>query len=106
MADGVHAKLILLEHGVLIREYLMEKEIMTIGRISSCEIRLAYPPISRTHARIERLDSDHYRLRDLNSKNGTLVNSTRVQEHRLRHGDRILLGKYTVIFWCPRESKP
>ena len=52
---------------------------------------------SREHCLIEHLD-DRYRLRDLNSVNGTYVNDVRVRETFLRHGDRILIGTMHIEF--------
>lgn len=52
---------------------------------------------SREHCLIEHLEN-RYRLRDLNSANGTYVNHVRVRETFLRHGDRILIGTMHMEF--------
>ena len=69
-----------------------------IGRDPSCDIVLQSRSVSSRHAVIE-FGPDGPILRDLNSKNGTLVNETRVQNATipLVHGDviRVGYGAYT-----------
>src|SRR5207248_11236455 len=53
---------------------------------------------------------DGYFLQDLGSTHGTFVNETRVEQHALRHGDKISLGKDRIdlhyIFGEVKPSKP
>ncbi len=71
----------------------IDKDTVTMGRASDCEIVLAERQISRYHARLEA-DDEGYLLRDLGSKNGTFVNGERVrgQPYRLRDGDEVSLA--------------
>ncbi len=71
----------------------LEKEQMTLGRASDCDVVFLERQISRYHARVER-DEEGYFLRDLGSKNGTLVNDepVRGQPYHLRDGDEIKLA--------------
>ncbi|MBF0189801.1 MAG: FHA domain-containing protein [Magnetococcales bacterium] len=106
MSTDGYPRIVLLENGVLVRDYHLDKEIVTIGRASVNDISLHYIPVSRTHAQILRVAEDRYLLKDLGSKNGTLVNGARIREHGLKHGDRIGLGKYTLVFWYAQEPQP
>ncbi|MBF0126058.1 MAG: FHA domain-containing protein, partial [Magnetococcales bacterium] len=80
---------------VLVKEFILDKEIITIGRGWGNDLRLPYHSLSRIHAQVVRIHGEKYLLRDLASKNGTVINGSSVQERRLKQGDRIVLGKYT-----------
>lgn len=71
----------------------LDRERVTIGRAPDCDIVILDRQVSRYHVRIER-DEEGYLLRDLGSKNGTLVNDepVRGQPYRLRDGDEIVLA--------------
>jgi len=73
--------------------WLLDRDRTTIGRAPDCEIVILERQVSRYHVRIER-DSEGYLLRDLGSKNGTIVNGepVRGQPYRLRDGDEIVLA--------------
>jgi hypothetical protein len=65
---------------------------LRIGRGIDCDLRLDHPSVSRGHAEIQG-DGDRWRLRDLDSKNGTFVDGARIgsvglgQDSWLRFGD-------------------
>jgi hypothetical protein len=77
---------------VVLGEYLL-----TVGRLPECTITLGDPNVSRRHAEI-RPSGAGYRLIDLGSTNGTLVNGQRVHEHQLRDGDVITFGATSITF--------
>jgi hypothetical protein len=77
---------------VVLGEYLL-----TVGRLPECTITLADPNVSRRHAEI-RPSGAGYRLIDLGSTNGTLVNGRRVHEHQLVDGDTITFGATAITF--------
>lgn len=77
---------------VVLGEYLL-----SIGRLPECTITLGDPNVSRRHAEIRPAGSG-YRLIDLGSTNGTLVNGQRVQEHQLADGDVIRFGATEITF--------
>jgi hypothetical protein len=72
-------------------------EPATIGRLPECEITLSDPQASRQHAVI-RPDERGYRLVDLDSMNGVLVNGARVREHLLVAGDVITIGATSIRY--------
>lgn len=98
MDAPAHARIALLEHGTQINDFYMTKEVLTIGRGRENDVRLSYPAISRFHAQIVLVKPGQYLIRDLTSRNGTLVNSERILEQKLKNGDRIQLGRFTLIF--------
>jgi ABC-type multidrug transport system ATPase subunit len=74
-----------------------EKNELMIGRDPSNDVILDYPVISRYHAQIERI-GQRYRVKDLNSSNGTFVNNDRISEEVwLQDGDSIRVGPYRFV---------
>ena len=72
---------------------------ISLGRSSAAE--LSFPDdggLSRQHLAIER-DGDGWALRDLGSKNGTMLNGAKVSERTtLKPGDRIAAGHLILIY--------
>ncbi len=60
-----------------------------LGRGEECHIQILDKGISKQHAQIQLLD-DKLFIKDLRSTNGVFVNGVRVQQSRLRVGDKIL----------------
>jgi pSer/pThr/pTyr-binding forkhead associated (FHA) protein len=79
------------EGGARIPHQLAE-ELITVGRGPDNTLRLDDPSVSGRHAQLQRV-GDIYRLKDLDSTNGTLVNGQKINETALRFGDRIALEK-------------
>ena len=81
------------------RVVALEGERITLGRSTTSE--LCYPDdngLSRQHLAIER-DGDGWALRDLASKNGTILNGTRVTGRMpLKSGDRIMAGHLILVY--------
>jgi diguanylate cyclase (GGDEF)-like protein len=76
---------------------IVDKSI-TLGRDPKIELPLQDDGISRRHCRVS-LEGDRFRLEDLNSTNGTLINGKRVVESQLLEaGDNIYLGACVVKF--------
>ncbi len=69
---------------------LTEDEI-SIGREPSNHLCLADMSVSRRHCLLKRAD-EQYKIIDLGSFNGTLINGVAVKEHLLNHGDQIAVG--------------
>ncbi len=69
----------------------------TIGRLSSNDVPVPDPSLSRHHAEITARDG-HFFLSDLGATNGTFVNGKRVAETELKDGDKIGAGEVIFIF--------
>ena len=82
------------------REYPIEQGEITIGRKADNMILLDNPTISSHHCRILR-NGDSCVLQDLDSTNGTRVNSRDVKESALHHKDLIQLGSIEFLFDAP-----
>jgi transcriptional regulator with GAF, ATPase, and Fis domain len=75
----------------------------TIGRDASNGIAVSDPSVSRRHFAVILQDGS-YQLRDLGSRNGTLVNGGVVHEHSLKHGDEICAGDTSFLFLTEEED--
>lgn len=71
-----------------------EQRIM-IGRSEDSELRLKSEFVSRHHALIVCADDGLY-IEDLNSFNGTLVNSEKISRRKLQLDDTIMIGKFEI----------
>jgi hypothetical protein len=79
------------------RRVQLGQETAVIGRMPDCAVSLSDPQVSRHHAEV-RPDHGGYRIVDLGSMNGTLVNGTRISEHPLQDGDEIVVGATSVRY--------
>lgn len=80
------------------RALTLDATVTRIGRHPDSEIALDDITVSRRHAEIERTPMG-YVVRDAGSLNGTYVNSHRVDEASLIHGDEVQVGKFRLIFF-------
>lgn len=77
--------------------FRLDDDRMTIGRRPDAEVFLDDVTVSRDHALIvQRADGFH--LDDLGSLNGTYVNRSRIESHKLEDGDELQIGKYKLTF--------
>ena len=85
------------------REFPIEQGEITIGRKADNMILLDHPTISSHHCRILR-NGDSCVLQDLDSTNGTRVNSRDIKEAALHHKDLIQLGSIEFLFDAPEMA--
>jgi FHA domain-containing protein len=78
------------------RRLPLERDRLSIGRLSYNDIVLAYAQISRQHAELRRI-AGRWWIADLHSTNGLLLDSRRIKEHALQSGDSIMLAPGITI---------
>lgn len=91
------AKLILSMDGAVLKEYILNKERMTIGRKAHNDVVIDNLAVSGEHAAIVTILNDSF-LEDLDSTNGVMVNGTQVKKHFLQNNDVIEIGKYKMKY--------
>jgi len=79
------------------RSETVEHDVIKIGSLSSCHLRLEGSGVSRIHAVIEVASPTEMTIIDLGSDNGTFVNGERVNKSPLKLGDRIGIGSVTLV---------
>jgi len=85
--------------------YPLEKHRLLVGRTADCDIALDVDsPASRHHAEFYPADGK-WRIRDLGSMNGTLLNDARIDDVVLAPGDEVAIGDSVFVFE-PDGEKP
>jgi hypothetical protein len=86
--------------------YPLMGAITVLGRDDTSDVILDDPGISRRHSEIRvTTDGPHFvaTIRDLNSTNGTFVNSERINSQHLDDGDRITVGRTSMTYRAARR---
>ncbi|MDP6958379.1 MAG: FHA domain-containing protein, partial [Planctomycetota bacterium] len=79
------------------QEYELKGDISTFGRSADNSCLLRDRELSRQHFQIERTEHG-FKVVDRESRNGTRVNDNFVNQHILRPGDQIQIGKLVLTF--------
>lgn len=81
------------------RRIMLADDHITLGRSPDATIMLQDTHVSRLHLTIQyHAASGGYRIQDLGSSNGTLLNETPITEAVLRDGDKIIIGRTMLRF--------
>ncbi len=97
--------LIMVGHGKPAVYRLKQGKRLRLGRDKANDIVLADVAASRLHAEVFH-GSDGYYIRDMQSINGVVVNSAKIDNpYRLAHGDRVSIGSIALYF-ISVESEP
>ena len=84
-------------------KFVLEGDVVHAGRHPDSEIFLDDVTVSRRHAEFFRVDGA-FRVRDMDSLNGTYVNRNRIDEAGLRNGDEVQIGKFKLVFLAAAEG--
>ena len=84
-------RLVLLSEGYTGRSYELKAETTTVGRVSDNAFEIPEASVSSHHAELVLRGPDVL-VRDLNSTNGTFINSERITEAILKSGQILRLG--------------
>lgn len=96
------AKLILVEPFKPAIHHWIHKTVFVIGRAADCDLVLDRSGISKHHTQIV-FDHNQFLVRDLESKNKTLVNGDPIKERKLSDRDLITLGGIDLQFRTVQE---
>lgn len=83
--------------------FLLDKEVVTVGRHPESDIFLDDITVSRRHAEFRRTE-DTYLVTDVGSLNGTYVNGTRSEQQTLANGDTVQVGKFRLQSLIPEAG--
>jgi general secretion pathway protein A len=101
---GGPPKLFLTYNGRTLREIELDRPRILVGRSDHNDVCVNSRFISRHHALFVRQGTATF-LMDLNSTNGTYVNSHRVSNHVLLHDDVISIGNHGIKFHDPNAQE-
>ncbi len=77
---------------------------VSIGRDSSNQLWAPDPALSRRHCLVVAT-GEQVSIRDLGSRNGTLVNGVPVEQQQMRHGDQIYIGDSVLLFLLNKDGE-
>ena len=76
----------------------LTEDVVTIGRLTDNTIRIDDVSVSSHHAQFTISGGGEYRLKDLNSTNGTRVNGSQISESPVYGGDKLRFGKIEAFY--------
>lgn len=78
-------------------QFNITQKLTTIGRAGDVDIKIEDDTLSRCHAAIT-YNNMEFRIRDLDSANGTILNGSEVKEYALRNNDKVIVGETMLRF--------
>lgn len=79
------------------QRFSLNREQVSLGRDPGSDIFLNDITVSRSHAIIS-VKPEGITISDVGSLNGTYVNQDRIENSALKHGDKLQIGKFKLIF--------
>ena len=95
-------KLVHSRDGVVVKEYVLETGLYTIGRRPNCDIQIDDVTVSGQHAIVSVALSEYMEgvydihIEDQGSTNGTIVNGRRIKKHLFKHGQVAQIGTHDL----------
>jgi pSer/pThr/pTyr-binding forkhead associated (FHA) protein len=83
--------------------FLLNTDVVTVGRHQESDIFLDDISVSRRHAKFLRTHEGTV-VKDQGSLNGTYVNRALVDECLLRHGDEVQIGKFRLVYFASAQG--
>jgi pSer/pThr/pTyr-binding forkhead associated (FHA) protein len=97
------AKLVVLTESIKGLTHELKVERTTVGRVDDNTFQIAEPSVSSHHCEI-LLKGNDVVVKDLNSTNGTFINSERITEATLKPGQTLRLGQIELKLDGPAPS--
>jgi pSer/pThr/pTyr-binding forkhead associated (FHA) protein len=79
--------------------FLLDTDVVTVGRHPDSEIFLDDVTVSRRHAEFRR-GPEGFSVCDVGSLNGTYVNRDRIDQVVLQGGDEVQIGKFRLVYFA------
>jgi pSer/pThr/pTyr-binding forkhead associated (FHA) protein len=83
--------------------FLLDSDLVHVGRHPDSDIFLDDVTVSRRHAEFTRT-GDSFAVSDTGSLNGTYVNRDRIDSVLLKDGDEVQIGKFRLVFYAGHED--
>ena len=98
------AALVIVSENFFGSSFVLEKDKIVLGRDNSCDIIINDTHVSSAHCRIELEEDGHYYIEDMDSSNGTFLNTKKLKKRmQLYYHDRIVIG-HTIIRYYLEEK--
>jgi ABC-type multidrug transport system ATPase subunit len=82
--------------GKVVRECVLDKPTLTVGRLASNDVQVPSQRVSRLHAKI-RHQKGSWVIEDADSLNGLIYKGSRIDQHVLADGDRIHIAPSVIL---------
>ncbi len=97
-------KLVVMNTDFAGKEFVCGRSEVRVGRTDDNDVAIDHRSLSRTHCKVVREDNGEWRVIDMQSANGLLVNGEPYAQVTLRSGDVIELGHVKIKFLGPGEE--
>ncbi len=87
-----------------IDQFVISKELTSIGRKSDCDISLKDPAVSGKHAQIQCV-GENYLIQDMGSTNGVTIGGRKLKQHVLKNEDIVTIGEHQLKFLISTSGK-
>jgi pSer/pThr/pTyr-binding forkhead associated (FHA) protein len=77
--------------------YYLQEDRVIMGRSNKADVQIMDTQASREHVELVKVN-ENYILTDLGSQNGVMVNDLNVKQHKLKEGDKIIIGSTVYKF--------
>lgn len=88
----------------LLASFESDNENISIGRSDTNDIKIDNLAVSVRHAQVRKV-LNSYLIEDLDSTNGTFVNEKKIERYELLDGDRVIIGKHSLLFHIGNAPK-
>ncbi len=95
-APPTNARVVIELNGRVIGERLLNKPVLSIGRLSENDVQIPSQRVSRLHAKI-LWENGRWVIEDAESLNGLVYNGNRIDQLALTNGDRIYVSPTAVL---------
>ncbi len=92
------ARILVELEGKLIGERVLNKPVMTVGRLSGNDVQVPHQRVSRLHAKI-RLENGKWMIEDADSVNGLVYQGNRVERLVFADGDKVHIAPDAVLHY-------
>ncbi len=99
--DSIRATLKVLSGANESETFAVAHSSVTLGRGEQADIVIDDEAMSRRHLEVSYRNLE-FRLKDMESSNGTFLNGSEVKEYALRNGDKIMAGETVFLFGVER----
>jgi hypothetical protein len=83
--------------------FLLDRDVVTVGRHPDSDIFLDDITVSRRHAEFRR-ERGRFWVHDAGSLNGTYINGERADDRVLSTGDEVQIGKFKLVAFVAEPS--
>lgn len=100
---AMKVNLVLVKKNGSTKNISLPSSVTVIGRSRDRDLVVLLESVSRRHCQLNH-DKGVLKIRDLGSRNGTILNGKRIEEAVIQQGDDIVVGPLTFVFQI--DGKP